>query len=115
MTDRDRQSGPDRDRQTTGRPTPPSSPRGDRASAIFVIAAVVFFVGLLGYAILFGVGGLATPLPSPSPLPSPTATASPSPTTTASPSPTATASPTPTASATASETPSTSPIPTPSS
>jgi hypothetical protein len=71
----------------------------DRISALYVIAVVAAFTGLLLWGVFLGTGGILTPLPSPSPSPteppasaevSPSLSPSPSP----SPSPTATKKPT---------------------
>jgi hypothetical protein len=49
----------------------------DRISAVFVLAVIAVFVGILIYGIVGGVGGVVTGTPTPTPSPSPTASASP--------------------------------------
>lgn len=75
----------------------------DRVSSLFVIASIVFFVGVLANGILLGRGGLLVPSPTPTPVPSATATPNPSPSATASPATSPSASPS--ASPAASESP----------
>ncbi len=81
----------------------------DRISALYVIAVVAAFTGLLLWGVFLGTGGILTPLPSPSPSPTePPASAevspspSPSPSPSSSPSATATKKPTATPKASAS-------------
>jgi len=61
----------------------------DRISAIFALAAIAVFIGILLFGILGGAGGVLTPLatPTPSASPSPTASGDTSPRPSASPSP----------------------------
>ena len=72
-------------------------------SKVFVIAAVAVFVAILLNGLLFGTGGLFTPIATPSPSPSaaPSASASAGPSASASASAPASASPSPSASASA--------------
>jgi hypothetical protein len=43
---------------------------GDPASAVYVVAIVLVFIAIFGYALIGGVGGFLTPLPTPAPAPS---------------------------------------------
>jgi hypothetical protein len=80
---------------TSGRGGPePAIQIDDRISGVFVGGAIALYVAIFAYAVLFGSGGVFTPLPTPTPRPSPTAV--PSAAASASPAPSPLASPAPT-------------------
>ncbi len=89
----------------------------DRASKVFVLAAVAVFVLILFNGLLLGVGGTLTPIPTPAPVvtaaptPKPSITAKPSASTAASVAPSASAAASAAPSAAASTAPSTAPSP----